>query len=142
MKKKLFILPIVASVVFVFLLFVTGCEKKIKHSATLRDYLKGVWVIDSSAITPGMIITNTTEWFVDTLEFRNNIVYCNCGETWLAYTANEDHVIIQTPEGETLDYYVDRISESQMLLQGYSPCHDYTQVVKNSMFNKINQKAL
>ncbi len=27
MKKKLFILPIVASIVFVFLLFMTGCEK-------------------------------------------------------------------------------------------------------------------
>ena len=137
MKKKFKTLPFAALMALSLLFLWTGCKKQEnrKQERSLQEYLQGVWVIDTNTI----LSTNTIAFPLDdTIKFTNNTVYFSCGETVLNYTAHEESITIFATSGESHDYPVDRISDNQIRLYGYSPCHDYTQVVKNSVFNKIN----
>lgn len=142
MKNKFLTVPIMALMMFSLLFFWIGCKKTEnieqeqvqEQESSLQEYVQGVWVIDSSMVLP----VNPLIFSNDTIKFATNTVYFSCREETLNYSAHGQYITIYAASGENQDYRVERMSDNQMKLHGYSPCYDYTQVVSSTVFNRIN----
>ena len=153
--KKIFYLPIVAIVAG--LLLCTACKKKVVEEETnevrtenseeqkiteenfksipLDQYLSGTWVLEDNFHSIDIAC-------IDTIIFSNGTFVCNCNDsvpylTPIVYYPYNN----ETPLNDTAYFtklFIERLDINKILIYNYHPCYDYTCVVKNSVFNRIN----